>query len=175
MSPRKVSRREFLGTSAIVAAGLPIIFGPDYPAFAEQTESSAALHSPRATLNFNLDWRFIREDVSGAEAPAFDDSKWNTVSTPHSFNDVDSFRRAHLAQRRRPRHLQRSRWYRKHFKLPADLSGRKVFLEFEGMRQAGDIFLNGKQVGLYENGDYRIRNRHHRCGALWRTRRTCSR
>jgi beta-galactosidase/beta-glucuronidase len=43
-------------------------------------------------------------------------------------------------------------WYRKHFKLPADLSGRKVFLEFEGMRQAGDIFLNGKQIGLYENG-----------------------
>src|SRR5262249_29424464 len=28
----------------------------------------------------------------------------------------------------------------------------KVFLEFEGMRQAGKIFLNGKQVGLYENG-----------------------
>ena len=34
----------------------------------------------------------------------------------------------------------------------ADLSGHKVFLEFEGMRQAGDIYLNGKQVGLYENG-----------------------
>ena len=28
----------------------------------------------------------------------------------------------------------------------------KIFLEFEGMRQAGDIFLNGKQIGLYENG-----------------------
>jgi beta-galactosidase len=28
----------------------------------------------------------------------------------------------------------------------------KVFLEFEGMRQAGDIFVNGKEVGLYENG-----------------------
>jgi beta-galactosidase len=27
-----------------------------------------------------------------------------------------------------------------------------VFLEFEGMRQAGEIFLNGKSVGLYENG-----------------------
>jgi beta-galactosidase len=43
-------------------------------------------------------------------------------------------------------------WYRKHFKLPAELTGHKVFLELEGMRQAGDIYLNGKAVGLYENG-----------------------
>ena len=25
--------------------------------------------SPRQTIDFNLDWRFIREDVPGAEAP----------------------------------------------------------------------------------------------------------
>jgi beta-galactosidase len=43
-------------------------------------------------MNFDLNWKFLREDVAGAEAPAFDDSKWATVSTPHSFNDVDSFR-----------------------------------------------------------------------------------
>jgi beta-galactosidase/beta-glucuronidase len=43
-------------------------------------------------------------------------------------------------------------WYRKHFKLPARYAGDRIFLEFEGMRQAGDIFLNGKQIGLYENG-----------------------
>jgi hypothetical protein len=27
-------------------------------------------------------------------------------------------------------------WYRKHFNLPADSRGQKVFLEFEGIRQA---------------------------------------
>ena len=32
-------------------------------------------------------------------------------------------------------------WYRKHFKLPAAASGSKVFIEFEGMRQSGDIYL----------------------------------
>ena len=53
-------------------------------------------------------------------------------------------------------------WYRKHFRLPAALAGHKVFLEFEGMRQAGDIYLNGKAVGLYENGVNRLRHRHHR-------------
>ena len=48
--------------------------------------------SPRAKISFDLNWKFIRDDVQGAEAPAFDDSAWVTVSTPHSFNDVDSFR-----------------------------------------------------------------------------------
>lgn len=103
-------------------------------------------------LNFNYGWKFIREDVSGAEAPSFDDSKWTDVATPHSFNDVDSFRTI-ISHGGGDRGTYKGlSWYRKHFKLPPDLSGHKVFLEFEGMRQAGDIFLNGRQVGLYENG-----------------------
>ena len=28
--------------------------------------------SPRATYNFNADWRFIRQDVPGAEVVSFD-------------------------------------------------------------------------------------------------------
>jgi beta-galactosidase len=121
-------------------------------AAAAQTSAHTPPASPRARMNFDLNWKFIREDVADAEAPAFDDSKWATVSTPHSFNDVDSFRQiiSHSGGDRGT--YKGLSWYRKHFKLPANLAGRKVFLEFEGMRQAGDIFLNGKPVGLYENG-----------------------
>ena len=43
-------------------------------------------------------------------------------------------------------------WYRKHFRLPAAAAGQKVFLEFDGLRQAAWFFLNGKPVGKYENG-----------------------
>jgi beta-galactosidase len=108
--------------------------------------------SPRAKINFDLGWKFIRDDVQGAEAPAFDDSAWVTVSTPHSFNDVDSFRTI-ISHGGGDRGTYKGIvWYRKHFKLPAELAGHNVFLEFEGMRQAADIFLNGKSVGLYENG-----------------------
>lgn len=108
--------------------------------------------SPRSTINFNLNWRFIREDVAGAEAPGFDDSHWTVVSTPHTFNDVDSFRQiiSHSGGDRGT--YKGIAWYRKHFKLPTGFAGRRIFLEFEGMRQAGDIYLNGKAIGLYENG-----------------------
>jgi beta-galactosidase len=117
-----------------------------------QTVAYAPPQSPRSKLNFDLNWKFIREDVPGAEAPSFDDSVWTTVSAPHTFNDVDSFRRIIFHSGGDRGTYKGLAWYRKHFKLPAKLAGDKIFLEFEGMRQAGDIYLNGKQVGLYENG-----------------------
>src|SRR6185503_15406054 len=43
-------------------------------------------------------------------------------------------------------------WYRKHFKLLADSADRKVFIEFEGLRQGGAFYLNGKLIGRHENG-----------------------
>ena len=113
--------------------------------------------SPRECYNFNLDWKFIRAetpnaDVPGFEAPEFDDSRWTKISTPHTFNDVDSFRTiiSHSGGDRGA--FKGLGFYRKHFKLPQSAAGGKVFLEFEGMRQAGEIFLNGKAVGVSENG-----------------------
>jgi beta-galactosidase len=148
-----ISRRRFLEAAAVAAAGLPVLFRAGHPAFAAAAASRyTPPTSPRVRLNFNLNWRFVREDAAGAEAPAFDDSQWTTVGTPHSFNDVDSFRKIISHSGGDMGTYKGIAWYRKHFKLPAGYFGRKIFLEFEGMRQAGDIFLNGKQVGLYENG-----------------------
>jgi beta-galactosidase len=108
--------------------------------------------SPRAEYNFNPDWKFIRQDVPGAKKVGFDDSTWATVSTPHTFNDTDSY--DHIIS-----HSGGDRsawtgvvWYRKHFKLPARDAGDKVFLEFEGIRQAARFWVNGHYAGLYENG-----------------------
>lgn len=149
---RELSRREFLGAAAFAALGLHQVLRPEPTFAAQKGRIYTPPASPRATLNFNLDWRFLREDTPGAEAPAFDDSKWAVISTPHTFNDADSFREliSHSGGDRGT--YKGLAWYRKRFKLPANLAGRRLFLEFEGMRQAGDIFLNGKEVGLYENG-----------------------
>ncbi len=108
--------------------------------------------SPRATYNFNPGWKFIREDVTNAEQVSFDDSKWSDVSLPHTWNDVDSYR-ALISHPNGDQTIYLGvGWYRKHFKLPANAEDRKIFIEFEGLRQAAHFFLNGKSVGLYENG-----------------------
>jgi beta-galactosidase len=120
---------------------------------AAATQRYAPPSSPRTTYNFNPSWKFMREDVAGADNPAFDDSAWTNVSLPHTWNDVDTYR-AYISHGGGDRSgfYQGVAWYRKHFNLPAGTEGRKVFLEFEGLKQAARFYLNGQRVGLFENG-----------------------
>jgi beta-galactosidase len=109
--------------------------------------------TPRATFNFNPGWKFSFGDKVGADQPGFDDSRWTAVSLPHTWNDVDSYR-AHISHSGgdQSEKMMGIGWYRKHFKLPAGAAGGKVFIEFDGLRQAGRFFLNGQPIGKYENG-----------------------
>ena len=105
------------------------------------------------TYNFNPDWRFIKENVSGAEKPAFDDSKWSVVSTPHTYNDIDTFDdfhdEGHVGERGQ---WGGKTWYRKTFEAPASWKGCQIVVEFEAVRQVAEVYLNGKLVGKAENG-----------------------
>jgi len=108
--------------------------------------------SPHAIFSFNPGWKFIREDVTNAEQTAFDDSRWSDVSTPHTYNDTDSYADI-ISHSGGDRHAYAGiAWYRKHFKLPASAKDGKVFLECEGLKQAGRFWVNGKFAGKYENG-----------------------
>lgn len=135
-------------------AGAFLLFTLVLDPIASRAESFSPVASPRAIYNFNPDWRFVRADVAGAEKQDFDNSgaNWTSVSLPHTWNNVDSYDEF-------IRHSGGERslymgvgWYRKHFKLPAKATGNKVFLEFKGLKQAGWFYVNGKDVGLYENG-----------------------
>jgi beta-galactosidase len=122
------------------------------PAFAAETHFTPPA-SPRATFNFNLGWKFTFADVAGAEKADFDDAKWSDVSLPHTWNDVDTYR-AFISHSGGDvgEKLFGIGWYRKHFKVPARAEGQKVFLQFDGLRQAARFFVNGQPVGKYENG-----------------------
>jgi beta-galactosidase len=108
--------------------------------------------SSRATYNFNIGWKFFKGDAEGAEKPEFDDSKWATVSAPHTYNDTDTYDEFITHSGGERHEYMGVAWYRKHFKLPAGAKDGKVFLEFEGLKQAGRFWVNGKFAGKYENG-----------------------
>jgi beta-galactosidase len=105
----------------------------------------------REAFSMNPGWKFIKQDVQGADAENFDDSKWDVVSTPHTYNDADTYDEIITRGGEKSEYMGIA-WYRKHFKIPASFAGNKVFIEFEGMKQAGRFFLNGKPVGKFENG-----------------------
>lgn len=109
--------------------------------------------SPRATYNFNSDWKFAFGDAPGAENASFNDVAWTSISLPHTWNETDTYR-AYISHGGgdQSQKMMGIGWYRKHFKLPSSANNQKVFLEFEGMRQAGHFYLNGNSIGMLENG-----------------------
>jgi beta-galactosidase len=102
----------------------------------------------RLTLNFNPDWKFIKNDPAGASQPGFNDDGWATVSAPHTFNDTDTFDDWSV-----PGHVGETNqwtgrtWYRKSFSLPEAYKGKRVYLEFEAVRHVAEVYLNGHPLG----------------------------
>ena len=107
----------------------------------------------RSTLNFNPDWKFLQADPAGAEVPAFNDATWTTVSAPHTFNDTDTFDNWSTPGHRGEQIQWSGRtWYRKTFEAPAAWVGKKVFIEFEAVRQIAEVYLNGVKLGTAKGG-----------------------
>ncbi|HEX9048739.1 MAG TPA: glycoside hydrolase family 2 TIM barrel-domain containing protein, partial [Verrucomicrobiae bacterium] len=98
----------------------------------------------RQSVNFNRGWKFERSDVSGAEALAFADAGWADANLPHSFSlpyfaANDKFYVGYG-------------WYRKHFDVPETWVGKRVNLEFDGVFQVAEIFVNGQRISEHKGG-----------------------
>ena len=102
--------------------------------------------SERKKYNFNSEWKLRIGDFPKAKDTKFDDSKWKQVTLPHAFNEDEAFKLS-IEQL-----TDTVVWYRKSFQIPELKSNQKVFIEFEGVRQRGDFYLNGHYLGRHENG-----------------------
>ena len=93
----------------------------------------------------------------GYELPGFNDSKWPSISLPHTWN---SYETTGVLQpfTRSPAETGDAYWwigwgwYRKHFLISRDYSEYKVFVEFEGVQKYCKVWLNGKYLGDHKGG-----------------------
>lgn len=132
---------------AVVMVSLSIL--PAQTVKAEQAgEGAAAVRGAfeRRNLEFSDKWLYIRGDVSDARYLEYDDSGAKEVTLPHARDhyelyDLDL------------KDMKRVDWYRRHFTIPGEYSGRRVFVEFEGGGQKNAVYVNGGLVGK-ANGMY---------------------
>ena len=114
-----------------------------------QTASVAGLfplaNSGRVVYNFNEGWRFLLGDVQGAEALQFNDASWEVVCAPH----ID---RLEPSEASGGRNYQGVCWYRKHFTVPQDLSGKNISVHFEAIMGKQKVYVNGKLVKEHLGG-----------------------
>jgi beta-galactosidase len=168
-----MDRREFLETLAAAPATTPLVTHSN-PAAASNSASAqgsadqaTSAEGPRIRVNFNRGWKFARQSHGTGALGSFDrqndeaalvearflqahlaeyaDADWDALNLPHTWNAFDSMDEA-------PGYWRGIGWYRKHFHLASQYSGKAVFLEFEGASSVAEFWLNGQRVGEHLGG-----------------------
>ena len=97
--------------------------------------------------NFNGEWRLAIGDFTEAAKPDYNDSRWLQVTLPYAFNGHEAFRKDIVDL------TDTIVWYRKKLRIESlEFKDKKFFIEFEGVRQGADFYLNGHHLGFSENG-----------------------
>jgi beta-galactosidase len=97
-------------------------------------------------------WRFTTGDPAGAEAAGFDDKAWRTVDLPHDWSIEGPYDSAAATTGRGGYLPTGVGWYRRSLTLPAGSRGKRVIVEFDGVHQNGDVWINGHHLGKRPNG-----------------------
>lgn len=99
----------------------------------------------RTVFSINDGWRFLPEGVAYAFEEDYDDSKWDRISLPHTWNSHDPFDDDGTYKRG-------IGWYRKRLKLDSRFKNKEIFLNFEGANQVADVYVNGSFAGEHRGG-----------------------
>lgn len=129
--------------------------------------AAADISQVRIRHNLNAGWLFERQthgsgvlgsfdrDVEGADRielpvrdafmPQYDDSGWDHINLPHTWNAYD-------VMDAQAGYWRGIGWYRKHFRVDSRYKGKRIVLQFEGVGQTAKVWLNGKYLGIHKGG-----------------------
>jgi beta-galactosidase len=105
-----------------------------------------------ATSPFEINWRFHKDNVKGADELTFDDSAWDRVNLPHDWSISGPFDKDAPAKGAGAFLPTGIAWYRKEFRLPGVNTNSRVLIEFDGVMANSDVWINGAQLGHRPNG-----------------------
>jgi len=99
------------------------------------------------TNNFNSDWKFQLGEVPGFMVPTFDDQSWRTLDLPHDWSVYGSFDSTNPAGSQGGYLPNGIGCYRKTFKIPESLKGKRISIRFDGVYMNSTVYLNGAYLG----------------------------
>lgn len=99
----------------------------------------------RVVYTINDNWRFCKGKLPEALSVDYDDSLWERVNIPHTWNDRD-------ADDEIPGFYRGAAWYRRSVFIDKSKEGNRTIIYFEGANQAVKLYLNGHFVGEHKGG-----------------------
>ena len=148
VSAALLTRRDLLGRTARGVAALsvsPWLSRAEFMLPAEPAE-------PRSRDSFDFDWRFTQGDPAGAHEADFGDASWRAVDLPHDWSIEGAYSESEPASGPGGYLPTGIGWYRKGFTVPASDRDRIVTLEFDGIYQNSEVWINGHSLGVRPYG-----------------------
>ena len=110
------------------------------------------VHAQRTTKLLLQDWKFSQVDTQAAKLTTFNDGSWRVLDIPHDWSIEGNFAKEHSSTFNQGALPTGIGWYRKHFNLSAKGGPQQVQLNFEGVFQRADVWINGHLLGRHNNG-----------------------
>jgi beta-galactosidase len=151
MSNSELTRRQFIEMAGAAVTSAKLRFGAGLDAVRSGKQDEGL----RVTIPMNRNWHFMRQvnpgsaaevQFIGAEKPGYDDSSWPFVWLPHSWDlspDNPFSTRGHF---------RGIGWYRLQVDVPRDWEGRAAKLNFKGVFQVAEVWVNGAPAGQHVGG-----------------------
>lgn len=101
----------------------------------------------------NMDWKFYKGKNRNAFLPDFDDREWETVSIPHTWNNIDGQDGTIGGKSIKDTDYFRSDcWYRKRMFFEKKDREKQIYLRFQGSNTQTQLYINGNFIGSHKGG-----------------------
>jgi beta-galactosidase len=97
--------------------------------------------------SFDDGWSFSKGDIPNAESPLYTGGSWAQVDLPHDWSIAGPFSEGEPSGSEGGYLPTGIGWYRKTFRLPRAYAGRRILLQFDGVYQCSDVWINGHHLG----------------------------
>ena len=103
-------------------------------------------------LNFDANWKFIQQDITGAEKVSFNDASWRTLNLPHDWSIEGEYNENNPMGAGAGYLPAGFGWYRKTITVPKDWKGKHVEIAFDGVFMNSTVWANGQELGTRPYG-----------------------
>ncbi|WP_341220729.1 sugar-binding domain-containing protein [Polaribacter atrinae] len=106
----------------------------------------------RIVEDFNQNWKFSLANQSNSEAFNFDDTNWRTLNVPHDWSIEKGYQKEGETASSTGFVVGGIGWYRKSFTLKAEDKEKYISVQFDGVYNNSEVWINGHFLGKRPNG-----------------------
>jgi len=106
----------------------------------------------RSVQDFDQNWTFNLGEVANAQNLDFNDAGWRKLNLPHDWSIEGKFSKDNPATPEGGALPGGIGWYRKTFTLPETSKGKIISIDFDGVYQKSDVWINGHHLGFRPGG-----------------------